>query len=134
MRQELYEALVRDFPLTFESVGFECSDGWEPIIRKAAEKLEPLIKKDVKLSQKNPDEYYVRPGASQIKEKYGTLRFYLTCGSDEMFKIVDEAERASQYICEECGKPGKLSGPGWLKTVCEEHLGNSVYILSRRGQ
>jgi hypothetical protein len=58
------------------------------------------------------------PRASQIKEKYGTLRFYLTHSTDEMYAITVEAERKSKDICEICGKPGKLRERGWLYTRC----------------
>ena len=55
MREELDKALCKDFPLCFSDRngdmkdtamcwGFECLDGWEPSIRKTAEKLEPLLK------------------------------------------------------------------------------------------
>jgi hypothetical protein len=56
--------------------------------------------------------------AAQIKEKFGTLRFYLTSGTDEMWEIVAEAEKKSAFTCEQCGKPGKLRGKGWLYTAC----------------
>jgi hypothetical protein len=58
------------------------------------------------------------PCASQVKEKFGTLRFYLTQGTEEMYAITDEAERKSAKTCEECGKPGKLRGHGWVYTRC----------------
>lgn len=58
------------------------------------------------------------PRAAQIKEKYGTLRFYLTFGTDEMYNITDEAERVSATTCETCGKKGKVRGRGWLYTAC----------------
>lgn len=56
--------------------------------------------------------------ASQVKEKFGTLRFYMTSSSDEMEAIIREAERKSAVTCEECGKKGKLRGRGWLYTAC----------------
>jgi hypothetical protein len=58
------------------------------------------------------------PRASQIKEKYGTLRFYMTSATNEMYAITDEAERRSAKTCEKCGQPGKLRGQGWLYTRC----------------
>jgi hypothetical protein len=58
------------------------------------------------------------PRASQIKEKYGTLRFYMTSGTNEMYAITDKAERQSSVTCEFCGKPGKLRGYGWYSTRC----------------
>ncbi len=61
------------------------------------------------------------PRASQIKEKYGTLRFYMTGGTPEMYTIVDKAESQSSKTCETCGKPGKLRGHGWYYTACAKH-------------
>lgn len=62
------------------------------------------------------------PRASQIKEKYGTLRFYLTSGTALMYTVTNEAERKSAKICEECGKPGKFRGDGWFYTSCKDHV------------
>lgn len=58
------------------------------------------------------------PRASQIKEKYGTLRFYLTSGTNEMYKVVDRAEKESETTCEVCGEAGKLRDEGWYYTRC----------------
>lgn len=60
------------------------------------------------------------PRAAQVKEKFGTLRFYMTHSSDEMEAIIDEAERKSAITCEACGKPGKVVGGGWLYCRCRE--------------
>jgi hypothetical protein len=70
----------------------------------------------IELGLRNPDPWW--PRASQVKEKYGTLRFYMTSGTDEMYAITDKAERQSSVTCEFCGKPGKLRGRGWLYTRC----------------
>jgi hypothetical protein len=94
--------------------GFECGDGWYSIIEEAAAKLELLIVEWSKATLEN--EYH--PRASQIKEKFGTLRFYLSSGTDEMYEVVEIAERKSAFVCEECGKKGKLRGKGWLYTRC----------------
>jgi len=58
------------------------------------------------------------PRASQVKEKFGTLRFYLTQGTEEMYAVTDEAERKSALTCETCGQTAKLRGHGWLSTRC----------------
>lgn len=57
----------------------------------------------------------------QIKEKFGGLRFYIGTGNDKIFDRLYQAEQESYTICEECGKPGKPTDNGWIKTVCEEH-------------
>lgn len=61
------------------------------------------------------------PRASQVKEKFGTLRFYMSSSNDKIEKLIDEAERKSAITCEECGEPGVLRGGGWLKTLCDKH-------------
>ena len=57
----------------------------------------------------------------QIKEKFGTLRVYLSEIHEEADAIVRRAEHKSAHICESCGKPGELRGPRWFTTLCEEH-------------
>ena len=59
----------------------------------------------------------------QVKEKFGTLRFYYTGGDDYIRGLVSMAESMSGVTCEECGKPGTSTGGGWIKTVCKEHGG-----------
>ena len=60
------------------------------------------------------------PRASQVKEKFGTLRFYMTSATSEMYDLVQEAEEKSATICENCGKPGKLRSGGWIRCLCDE--------------
>ncbi|MHA6730194.1 hypothetical protein [Devosia sp. A369] len=60
---------------------------------------------------------------SQVKEKYGTLRFYwhgdLPALGNE---IIEAAEHISGHLCEICGAPGMLqSQHGWWSTLCAEH-------------
>jgi hypothetical protein len=64
----------------------------------------------------------------QIKEKFGGLRYYFDTYSastevhNEAHRIVDEAERVSFTMCEECGDPGQARDMhGWIKTLCTMH-------------
>jgi hypothetical protein len=60
------------------------------------------------------------PRASQVKEKFGTLRFYMTCGTEEMDLLIDVAEAVSEITCEVCGLPGVLRNDyGWFRTLCD---------------
>jgi hypothetical protein len=59
----------------------------------------------------------------QVKEKFGTLRFYYSGGDDYISGLVSMAESMSGITCEECGKPGTSTSGGWIKTVCVEHGG-----------
>lgn len=58
------------------------------------------------------------PRASQVKEKYGALCFYITSGTREMYAIVDKAGSQSLMTCENCGKKGKARGREWIYTRC----------------
>lgn len=59
--------------------------------------------------------------ASQVKEKFGTLRFYYYGGDDYISGIESMAESMSARTCEKCGKPGKVRQGGWIQTLCDEH-------------
>lgn len=56
----------------------------------------------------------------QVKEKYGTLRFYYSGGDDVVDGMVRMAESMSGVTCEECGNLGRQVG-GWIRTLCNEH-------------
>ena len=58
---------------------------------------------------------------NQVKEKFGTLRFYYSGGDEYIDGLVAMAESMSAATCEECGKPGRTNSGGWLRTLCEEH-------------
>ena len=95
--------------------GFQCGDGWYKIIDELSAKLEKLIVKWIANDMENEDCF---PRASTVKEKYGTLRFYLTSGTEAMDALIDKAEKQSAKTCEVCGKPGKLRGRAWLSVRC----------------
>lgn len=59
--------------------------------------------------------------ATQVKEKFGSLRFYFDGGDDEIWAMVGFAEIISGRTCEQCGAPGKTVGKGWIKTLCSNH-------------
>lgn len=60
--------------------------------------------------------------ASQVKEKFGTLRFYYEGGDEYISGLVSMAESMSANTCEKCGKPGTQTNGGWITTLCEEHM------------
>lgn len=59
--------------------------------------------------------------ASQVKEKYGTLRYYMGFQNTAMSNHIDIAERASEHTCEKCGEWGKIRGDSWSYVACDEH-------------
>ena len=69
------------------------------------------------------------PVVSQVKEKFGTLRFYINGGTEEHYNYISFAESMSAHICETCGKPGKLLGRGWVYTACKEHASDGDWEI-----
>jgi hypothetical protein len=88
--------------------GFECEDGWFDLLWNLCEKIEPFAPEDFRVQQ--------------IKESFGSLRFYAShYGVQEVYEQIQVAEAKSEVICEVCGKDGKLRGGLWLRTLCDEH-------------
>ena len=54
----------------------------------------------------------------QVKEKFGTLRFYYSGGDDYISGMVSLAESMTAVTCENCGNPGSCRGGGWIHTYC----------------
>jgi hypothetical protein len=142
MSPDLDQKLCADFPELFANRfgdmtstamcwGFECGAGWEPIIRGMATELTYLSK----LSG-------AKFTASQVKEKFGTLRFYFDTEIPEDMAesdrealwsitsaIEQRAETRSSHTCELCGEPGRTRGGSWLATLCPAHAYKSGYPL-----
>lgn len=124
MRQELEDKLFDDFPLLYEKCGmdcmgfgFECGDGWYQLIRDLSEALYPLIREG-----RVENECYCY--ATQVKEKYGTMRFYMSLSTSLMDEIIEEYEERSSRVCEECGAPGSIDyNKFWLEALCPKHRG-----------
>lgn len=134
MNPKLDDKLTKTFPLLYADRhgtakatamcwGFVCADGWFDLIWELSSKLEPLIQRYIK---EHPEDQR-HPRASQVKEKWGGLCFYLTKGTDEMFDLVSEAEEKSLTICEICGAPGKARPIMPLKTLCDSCMDNRMH-------
>ena len=129
MKKELDDYLCTTYPAMFvnrhksmkESCmcwGFECGDGWFQILNQLCQNIQHHI------DWKNKKEETVpQVVVEQVKEKFGTLRFYYSGGDDYIRGLVSMAESMSGVTCEECGNPGTLSTSGWWKCKCAEHGG-----------
>jgi len=129
MKRELDEYLCKVYPKmmvnrdkdmkeTCMCWGFAVGDGWFQLLNQ----LMGNIQNHIDWQNRN-GEVVSQVTVDQVKEKFGTLRFYYTGGDDYIRGMVTMAESMSGVICEECGKPGTSTGGGWIKTVCIEHGG-----------
>jgi hypothetical protein len=125
MKQELDALLCEKYPKmmvnrnkdmkeTCMCWGFECGDGWYNILDLLMGSIQHHI------DWKNrKGEVVPQVTLDQVKEKFGTLRFYYTGGDDYISGLVSMAESMSGCTCESCGNPGKQTNGGWIKTICQ---------------
>lgn len=150
MRKELDEALCAKYPKIFRDRyadmrttamcwGFDCGDGWYNIIDSACASIQNHIdyaEKRRAFEINSGEPYMPRTAqvpqvvASQIKEKYGTLRFYYSGGDSYVSGVIAMAEYMSGMTCEVCGAPGKVLGGGWVRTLCKTHADEQGYDYS----
>lgn len=125
MKAELEHQLQAKYPNLFVDLygnpqqtgmawGLECDDGWYTLI-------DTLCRQIQHHQQWNMAKDLHPVVLEQVKEKYGTLRFYYRGGDDVVSGLVQLAEAMSAKLCERCGNSGKVRGGSWLKTLCEQH-------------
>lgn len=112
------EELIQDGG-PFDDWGVECGDGWFSLVDRLSCECEKEIERLKSLGV--PKERW--PRVAQIKEKFGSLRFY-TRGSlpDELReRILKVSEEESRCTCELCGAPRKPgSREAWHPTTCDD--------------
>jgi hypothetical protein len=121
MTPELEHKLVRRWPTWFNvhgdprqtlmPLGFQHGDGWFDIVWRLCEDLEPLV---AEAEKKSGERFEVL----QVKQKFGTLRFYVSLHNNVIDELIVNAQRESSYTCEICGQMGTLTN---LKTRCAVH-------------
>ncbi len=112
IRQECPKLYKKIFP-------FECASGWSDLIYDLSIKIEDILneyEENHKLCNHEKDEMF----AVQVKEKYGTLCFYMSCGTDRITNLIHEAEALSSQTCEHCGELGKMRGTTWFEVRCDD--------------
>ena len=119
MRPVLETLLCRRYPDLFRQTelpmtetcmcwGFTHHDGWFAIIDALAETI----------SEIDPE-----AEATQVKEKFGTLRFYCDATSDPADEAITAAEHFSGRVCEESGALGRMTvSGGWVRTMSAEKI------------
>jgi hypothetical protein len=143
MKQELDKLLCEKYPKmmvnrnkdmkeTCMCWGFECGDGWFNILDQLMGNIQHHIdwnlrqrqvaidfnSKAAPESMRKVPELVPQVTLDQVKEKFGTLRFYYTGGDNYIDGMVRLAESMSGVICEGCGNVGERRGGGWVHTYC----------------
>jgi hypothetical protein len=103
----LHAPLEKDVPYWPIQLGTSIARGWWPIVEEVSEKIEALR-----------TDYVV----VQIKEKFGSLRYYAHgTNSEEVAKLITDAEARSYLTCECCGNPGVLRDERrYVLTLCDD--------------
>jgi len=152
MRKELEDKLFNDFPDLFKHrndpnvslmfFGFECGNGWFDLIYQLCSDIMEYFLTEYD----NNDMYYHDVPAYfsvvQVKEKFGSLRFYITSAPEYIHDLIYEAELKSYSICEHCGKEHKQTGKTytsyyrdklpWILTLCDDCL--DKHIIEKLGR
>jgi len=122
--REKYKELIKKYPELFEREeepspysqrGIECGEGWYELLDILCDQITTY-----ELDRKRREGETYSVSVQQIKEKYGTLRYYLSGADAYVNGLVAMAESMSAHICEECGEKGVLHTKAWYKVRCHE--------------
>lgn len=129
MSPELDKELCEKYPKIFKNRdgsimqtcmawGFECGNGWYNIIDILCSEIQHHVDfKSQNLSEEEKQSLQVV--AEQVKEKFGTLRFYFYGGDETIEGMVSIAESITRKICEDCGNVGQHRTQKWHRVTCE---------------
>ena len=117
----------RQYAMDYNEMAAQAKAGNFDLFEKRMESVVDHAYKEKKLGEIVAGDFRAVPESipqvtlDQVKEKFGTLRFYYTGGDEYINGLVSMAESMSGVTCEECGSPGETKGQGWLVTLCETH-------------
>ena len=124
MDKKLQDKLYKKYPKIFKDRnrsirescmgwGIDTGNGWYKIL----DILCSLLQWDT------DENKYPQVVASQVKEKYGGLRFYTNGENDTQHGMIKFACALSELTCEECGSMTDVTQTsGWIVTLCPEHM------------
>jgi len=61
---------------------------------------------------------------SQVKEKFGGLRWYDNGGNQAIHDIIRKYEKISEKTCMICGRPAEYVTTGWIGCYCDKCIKN----------
>jgi hypothetical protein len=151
MKAELQKKLYEKYPKIFRQKnlsmketcmcwGIETPDSWFPILDSLCWKIQDICDSGIKTYVKYPfgnflSKLFRNPKlygrwvtkevkqveAVQVKEKFGTLRFYNSGGDNTTEELIMMAEAMTSLVCAKCGSYKNVkSTSGWVNYLCED--------------
>lgn len=116
MTEDLETKLKNRFPMLLGRIyNFECSDGWFALIDSLSASIQSTIDS---MPEQIRDDFY----AVQIKEKFGTLRYYMNNDTPYIRGAISMGEHMSAWHCEVCGNVGSTRNiKNYIQTLCDKH-------------
>jgi hypothetical protein len=114
----------RNWAIDYNAMVAQCREGMFDLFDKSMETVTNQEYKEKRLEEilangfREVPELIPQVTLDQVKEKFGTLRFYYTGGDEYISGLVSMAESMSGVTCEECSAPAETRGPGWIRTIC----------------
>ena len=115
----------RQWAIDHNNMVTQCREGIFDLFKQSMESITDPEYKEKRLAEvlaggfKEVPEPFPQVTLDQVKEKFGTLRFYYTGGDEYIAGLVSMAESMTALTCESCGNPGKQGGKGWVRTECQ---------------
>jgi hypothetical protein len=97
----------------FKDWKYEVPQGWVALCEELAEKLDKILEA---LSEEEKENYELL----QVKEKFGSLRWYDNWHNEEMHQLIRQYEYKTERTCCVCGKMATKITLGWVTPFCDE--------------
>ncbi len=106
--------------------GIDVEDGWFKIIYE--------LVYGIKVNDLKKGDWITK--VTQIKEKFGGLRFYVTGTSDKNWALIRNAEQKSYNVCEISGSEVEVGTwtLGWIRTMCRQLALKKFYEMCDNGE
>lgn len=98
--------------------GIECGDGWYDLLDVLCRNIQGHLDFKMKGLETGEEKEAMQLIATQVKQKFGTLRFYHSGGDEYTAGLIQMAEAISGMICETCGDKATVKTGGWIRNIC----------------
>lgn len=139
MHPELENKLYEKYPKIFRQKdwtmdrtamcwGINCGNGWYDLIDRLCDAIQLYVDSRINNAQwessKTGNEFNpqsIQVEAAQVKEKYGTLRFYVDNADEFVNGLIYMASCMSINTCIDCGSNHNIkTTPGWIQPLCDD--------------